>query len=54
MAVVSALSSLQYFDTVGWAAGRTSGLQKMSYEVLPVLAWLSIWSEMQMICIWTT
>jgi len=36
--------SLQCFDAVGWAAGRASGLEKLS---VGVLAWLSVWSEMQ-------
>jgi len=35
---------LQCFDAVGWAAGRASGLQKTERWVL---AWLSVWSEMQ-------
>jgi len=39
---------LQCFDAVGWAAGRASGLQKLSGGVL---AWLSAWGEVQ-ICIW--
>jgi len=30
---------LQCFDAVGWAAGRASGLKKLSGEVL---AWLSV------------
>jgi len=42
---------LQCFDAVGWVAGRASGLQKLSGEVL---AWLSVWSEVQMICIWSS
>ena len=42
---------LQCFDTVGWAAGRASSLYKLSDEVL---VWLSIWSEVQMICIWSS
>jgi len=37
---------LQCFDTIGWASGRSFGLQKMSDEVL---GWLSVWSEVQMI-----
>ena len=49
--------SLQYlqlclhcFDTVGWTSGRESGIcKKLSDEVL---AWLSVWSEMQMICMY--
>jgi len=47
----SALSSLQCFDAVGLVAGRTSGLWKLSGEVL---AWSSVWSEVQMICIWSS
>jgi len=42
---------LQCFDAVGWVAGRASGLWKLSGEVL---AWLSVWSELQMICIWSS
>ena len=38
-------SCLQCFDAVGWAAGRASGLSG------GVLAWLSVWSEVQA-CIW--
>jgi len=30
---------------------RAFGLQKMIDEVL---AWLSVWSEVQMICIWSS
>ena len=36
---------LQCLDAVGWAAGRASGLSG------GVLAWLSVWSEVQT-CIW--
>jgi len=40
---------LQYFDTVGWVAARAFGLRKnLSGEVL---VWLSVWNEVQMICI---
>ena len=35
--------------TVGCVAGRPFGLWKLSGEVL---AWLSVWSEVQMICRW--
>jgi len=35
---------LQLFDAVGWAAGRASGLSKLSGGVL---AWSSVWSEVQ-------
>ena len=38
-------SCLQCFGTVGWASGRASGRKKLSCEVL---AWLSVWSEVQM------
>jgi len=41
------LICLHCFDAVGWAAGRASGLEKLSDGVL---AWLSVWSEVQ-ICI---
>jgi len=34
----------QWFDAVGWAAGRASGLKKLSGGVL---VWLSVWSEVQ-------
>jgi len=37
---------LQCFDAVGWAAGRASGLQKKLSG--GVLAWLSVWSEVQL------
>jgi len=33
----------QGFDIVGWASGRASD---------EVLAWLSVWCEVQMICIY--
>ena len=39
---------IQCFDAVGWAAGRASGLQKLSGGVQ---AWLSVWSEVHT-CIW--
>jgi len=42
---------LQCFDIVGWTSGRASSLQKMSHEVL---AWLSIWGEVQMIRTWSS
>ena len=42
---------LQWSDTVGWVAGRASGLQKLSDEVL---VWLSVWSEVQIVCIWSS
>jgi len=39
---------LQCFDTIGLASGRASGLSD------EVLAWLCVWSEAQMICIWSS
>ena len=44
-------SCLQCFDTVGWASGSASGLQKLSDEVL---VWLSICSEVQIVCVWSS
>jgi len=41
-------SCLQCFDTVDGASGRASGLQKSSDEVL---MWLSVCSEVQIVCI---
>ena len=43
---------LQCFDTVGWASGRASGLQKKLSD--EVLVWLSVWSEVQIVCIWSS
>jgi len=37
------------FDAVGWTADPSCN--KVSGEVL---AWLSVWSEVQMICIWSS
>ena len=45
----SQCTCLQCFDTVGWAAGRASGLWKNLSG--GVLVWLSVWSEVQT-CIW--
>jgi len=42
---------LQCFDAVALAAGRASGLYKLTGKVL---AWLSVWSKVQMICIWSS
>jgi len=39
---------LQCFDAVGWVAGRALACKKLSGEAL---AWLSVWSEVQMICV---
>jgi len=38
----------QCFETVGWAAGRAASLS------CEVQAWLSVCSEVQMICIWSS
>jgi len=35
---------------VGWQEGHPAG-KKLTGEVL---AWLSVWSEVQMICIWSS
>ena len=43
---------LQCFDTVGWASGRASGLQKTLSDEL--LLWLSVSSEVQIVCIWSS
>jgi len=40
----SVKNSFKCFDAVGWAAGRASGLQKLSGGVQ---AWLFVWSEVQ-------
>ena len=45
---------LQCFDALGWAAGRASGLEKNWVVTGEVLAWLSVWSEVQIICIWSS
>ena len=45
------LNFLQCFDTVGWASKTASSLYKLSCEMLP---WLSVWSELQMSCIWSS
>jgi len=42
---------LQCFDAVGWVAGRHMAFKNLSGEVL---AWLSVWSEVRMICIWSS
>jgi len=39
------------FDTVGHASGRASRLQKLSDELL---VWLSVWSEVQIVCTWSS
>ena len=41
-------NSFQCFGTVGWASGRASSRYKLSDKVL---VWLSVWSEMQIVCI---
>jgi len=42
--------TIQCFDSVYWVLGRASGPWKWSDEVL---AWLSDWSEVQIVCIWS-
>jgi len=46
--IIFLLYCLQCFDAVGWVAGRAYGLKKLNGGVL---AWLSVWSEMQT-CTW--
>jgi len=41
---------LHCLDALGWASRRASGLQKLS----DVLVWLSVWSEVQIVCIWSS
>jgi len=45
------LVRLLCFYAVGWVTGKASILYKLSGEVL---AWLSVCSEVQMICIWSS
>ena len=40
--------SLQCSDTAAWASGRASSLETLSDEVL---VWLSVCSEVQIVCI---
>jgi len=42
---------LQCFDTVGSASEEHPACKKLSDEVL---AWLSVWSKLQMVCIWSS
>jgi len=35
---------------LGWAPGRAFGFKKLSDEVL---VWLSVWSKVQIVCIWS-
>jgi len=34
-----------------WASGRASGLKKLTNEVL---TWLSVWSKVQVVCMWSS
>jgi len=49
---VSQSTSLQCFDTVGWASRRASGLYKLSDQVL--VWWLRVRSDVQIVCIWSS
>jgi len=40
---------LQWLNTVVWMPGRASGLWKLS----DILAWLSVWSKVHIVCIWS-
>jgi len=42
---------IQCFDTVGWRQEEHPPCKKLSDEVL---AWLPVWSEVQMISIWSS
>jgi len=44
-------SVLWAFDTVGRSSERAPGLRKLSDEVL---VWFSVWSEVQIVCIWSS
>jgi len=48
---ISAVVSVQCFGTVGWASGWVSGMWKLIEEVL---VWLSVWSKVQVICLWSS
>ena len=49
--VIVCASWVNELPSVGWAAGRASGLSKLSDEVL---VWLSVWSEVHIVCIWSS
>jgi len=51
MSIFMTNNCLQCTDTVGWASGRASSCKTMSDGLL---ACLSVWSEAQMICIWSS
>ena len=40
---------LQWLNTVVWMPGRASGLWKLS----DIFAWLSVWSKVHIVCIWS-
>ena len=43
---------LQCFDSVGWASEMSMRpVKKLTDEVL---VWLSVWSEVQIVCIWSS
>ena len=43
------LCALQCFDTVGWVQEEHPACKKLCDEVF---VWLSVWSEVQIVCIW--
>ena len=49
--LVSLNGCLQCLDTVGWASGRVPDLYKLSDGVL---VWLSVWSEVQIVGMWSS
>jgi len=52
VAVISCIWAFSASDTVGWTWWRASGLiKKLSDELL---MWLSVWGEVQIVCIWSS
>jgi len=45
------LQTVPVLEVVGWAAGRASGCKRL---IGYLMAWLSVWSKVQMICIWSS
>jgi len=45
---------LNCFNTVGWAASKASGLQKIEWWDAGMVICLEQWSKVQMICIWSS
>jgi len=45
---------LQCFDTVGWVAEKASTILPVNTWTDEVLEWLSVWSQVQMTCMWSS